>query len=78
MDRLEDIQREFPLALDVGCHTGHIYAAISAQEGLGGSGGIGGVRTLVQGDISGVCASVAAEVSERQIRECAGCPGRAT
>ena len=25
VDRIEDISREFPLALEVGCHAGHLY-----------------------------------------------------
>ncbi|RQM11497.1 hypothetical protein DD237_008074 [Peronospora effusa] len=25
VDRLEDIEREFPLALDLGCGSGHLY-----------------------------------------------------
>ena len=52
VDRIEDIQREFPTMLDVGCHGGHVYAAVVDQEGLGGSGGIGGVTSVVQGDAS--------------------------
>ncbi|CAM9300477.1 unnamed protein product [Sphacelaria rigidula] len=31
VDRLEDISREFPRALDLGAHAGHIYRAVSAQ-----------------------------------------------
>jgi NADH dehydrogenase [ubiquinone] 1 alpha subcomplex assembly factor 5 len=46
VDRLDDITRKFPLALDIGCHRGHIYNAIDQQEG------IGGVESLVQCDIS--------------------------
>lgn len=63
VDRLEDIQREFPLALDVGCHAGHVYAALSAHEGLGGRGGIGGVERLVQGDVSEACVRRAVDAS---------------
>lgn len=61
-DRLEDIQKEFPTALDVGCHAGHMYGAIADQAGLGGSGGVGGVRVLVQGDCSESCARRAKQV----------------
>ena len=25
VDRIEDIQREFPYMLDLGCHAGHVY-----------------------------------------------------
>lgn len=62
-DRVEDIQREFPLALDVGCHTGHVFRALAAQPGLGGAGGVGGVRTLVQGDFSEACARLARDAA---------------
>ena len=42
-DRLDDITREFPLSLDLGCRTG----------GLGGVlGGRGAVKTLIQADLS--------------------------
>ncbi|TMW58684.1 hypothetical protein Poli38472_010243 [Pythium oligandrum] len=44
VDRLEDIEREFPLALDLGCGSGHIYKTLSADDGLGG------VKTLLQCD----------------------------
>jgi hypothetical protein len=101
VDRIEDISREFPLALDMGCHAGHIYKVcaasqnmhciaskhsklsiqtdisttcccmpqlsnrhtsnsyrclfaqlVSEKEGLSGSGGVGGICTLVQCDLS--------------------------
>lgn len=42
-DRLSDVTRRFPLALDLGCHTGEI------ADTLAGRGGIG---TLVQCDLS--------------------------
>jgi NADH dehydrogenase [ubiquinone] 1 alpha subcomplex assembly factor 5 len=53
VDRLDDIKREdgFPLALDLGAGAGYVHRAISADEDLlGGGGGIGGVRKLVQLD----------------------------
>jgi NADH dehydrogenase [ubiquinone] 1 alpha subcomplex assembly factor 5 len=50
VDRLEDVQRNFPTMLDVGCHGGHMYAAVTAQGGLSGVGGVGGVEVVVQGD----------------------------
>ena len=61
VDRIEDISnREFPLLLDVGCHSGHVYAEVVNQEGLGdGGGGVGNVRAVVQGDISEHCAKAA-------------------
>lgn len=51
-DRLEDIKRNFPLALELGCHRGQVYDVISSREGLGGHGGIGGIETLVQCDMA--------------------------
>jgi SAM-dependent methyltransferase len=42
-DRLADVTRKFPRALDLGCHGGEIAAALSGQ---------GGVETLVQCDLS--------------------------
>ena len=52
IDRLDDIKHEggFGLALDVGSGAGHVYKAICADDALDGSGGIGGVRKLVQVD----------------------------
>ncbi|CAH0479262.1 unnamed protein product [Peronospora belbahrii] len=35
VDRLEDIEREFPLALDLGCGSGHLYKNLSVDDGLG-------------------------------------------
>ncbi|CAM9166671.1 unnamed protein product, partial [Phaeothamnion confervicola] len=52
VDRIEDVTRSFPMALDLGCHTGHVAELIAAQKGLEGVGGVGGVRTLVQCDFS--------------------------
>lgn len=46
VDRLDDITRRFPMALDLSCHRGHLYRAISANEG------IGGIEHLVQCDFS--------------------------
>ena len=43
LDRLDDIKRDFPLALDLGCRTGIL---------AGARGGRGGVRTLIQCDLS--------------------------
>lgn len=52
MDRIEDISRSFPLALELGCHRGHLCELIKANVGLNGTGGIGGIETLVQCDSS--------------------------
>lgn len=43
LDRLDDVTRRFPLALDLGCHTGQLRRKL---------GGRGGIRTLVQADLS--------------------------
>jgi NADH dehydrogenase [ubiquinone] 1 alpha subcomplex assembly factor 5 len=34
VDRIEDISREFPLALDMGCHAGHIYKVCAASQNM--------------------------------------------
>lgn len=68
VDRLDDMRRAFPLALDLGSGAGHVYRAICSQDGLipyddtneqGDAknsspvyGGMGGVRKLVQLDAS--------------------------
>lgn len=52
VDRIEDIMKDFPLALELGCHRGHLYDLINAQEGLNGTGGIGGIEKMYQCDIS--------------------------
>ena len=53
-DRLDDVSRVFPLALDLGCHCGGLAAALSGR---------GGVQTLVQCDLSPAMAGQAAEKS---------------
>lgn len=30
----QDIEREFPLALDLGCGSGHLYKNLSVDDGL--------------------------------------------
>ena len=42
-DRLDDVKRRFPLALDLGCHTGQMARQL---------GGRGGIQTLVSCDLS--------------------------
>ncbi|MBL6947037.1 MAG: methyltransferase domain-containing protein [Rhodospirillales bacterium] len=42
-DRLDDVTRTFPLALDLGCHSGQVAQAL---------GGRGGIETLVQCDLA--------------------------
>jgi hypothetical protein len=43
---VQDVDREFPLALDLGCGSGHIYKNLSIDDGLGG------VKLLLQCDAS--------------------------
>lgn len=43
LDRLDDIRRTFPLALDLGCHRGELKAMLAGR---------GGIKTLVQCDLS--------------------------
>jgi len=50
-DRLSDVTRVFPLALDLGCHTGEMADTL---------GGRGGIKTLVQCDLSPAMAAKAA------------------
>lgn len=57
VDRLDDMKRSFPLALDLGAGAGHLYRALCANDALEGyddkpTGGMGGVRKLVQLDAS--------------------------
>jgi malonyl-ACP O-methyltransferase BioC len=49
-ERLGDIKRPFPLALDLGCHGGELRRAMAGR---------GGIETLVQCDISPVMAALA-------------------
>jgi NADH dehydrogenase [ubiquinone] 1 alpha subcomplex assembly factor 5 len=48
VDRLDDIKRRFPLALDIGCHGGEVGAALALPDGTRR----GGVETLVQMDLA--------------------------
>ncbi len=54
-DRLDDVKREFPLALDLGCHTGQLARALKGRGSIG---------TLVQGDLAPAMAAMAAEAAE--------------
>mgnify|MGYP002884923632 CR=1 FL=1 len=49
-DRLDDVTRSFPLALDLGCHGGELARAL---------GGRGSIETLIQSDLSPVLAALA-------------------
>lgn len=51
VDRLDDVRRRFPLALDLGCRGGLIAGLL---------GGRGGVETLVQADLAPAMARLAA------------------
>lgn len=42
-ERLEEVKRTFPVALDLGCHRGELAEALKGK---------GGIRTLVQADLS--------------------------
>ncbi|WP_193368549.1 methyltransferase domain-containing protein [Pelagibius marinus] len=55
LDRLQDIRRRFPLALDLGCHHG-----VVAELLAGYPAGLGGIETLVQADLSPAMARLAA------------------
>jgi len=50
-DRLDDVTRKFPMALDLGCHGGEVAAALGRR---------GGVEWLVQADLSPAMARRAA------------------
>ncbi|WP_245699267.1 methyltransferase domain-containing protein [Rhodospira trueperi] len=52
VDRLDDITRSFPLALDLGCHGGEIAQALNGR---------GGIVTLIQADLSPSMACRAAD-----------------
>ena len=52
VDRIEDIYKSFPMALELGCHRGHVFDLLNEKQGLNGTGGVGGIETLIQCDIS--------------------------
>jgi len=53
-DRLEDVKRSFPRALDLGCHAGTFAGVVGAR---------GGIETLVQADLAPAMARRAAAVA---------------
>jgi SAM-dependent methyltransferase len=55
LDRLEDVRRRFPLALDLGCHHG-----VVAELLAGNPARLGGIETLVQADLSPAMTRLAA------------------
>ena len=52
VDRIEDIYKSFPMALELGCHRGQVFDLLNEKQGLNGSGGIGGIETLIECDTS--------------------------
>ena len=40
------------MALDIGCHRGHLFDLIRSRENLRGEGGAGGVQSIIQCDAS--------------------------
>jgi NADH dehydrogenase [ubiquinone] 1 alpha subcomplex assembly factor 5 len=38
--------------IELGCHRGHIYDIINSRPSLTGTGGVGGIETLIQCDMS--------------------------
>lgn len=53
-DRLQDVSRQFPNALDLGCHTGTLSDFVT---------GMNGIETLIQADLSWRMAAQAAEAT---------------
>jgi NADH dehydrogenase [ubiquinone] 1 alpha subcomplex assembly factor 5 len=55
VDKLDDIVRDFPKALDVGCHRGLLYDAMVEKNEFMAEGGrgIGGISHLTQADTAG-------------------------
>eukprot|EP00605_Chrysophyceae_sp_TOSAG23-4_P001150 GSChrysophyteH1.ASY1.ANO1.1257.1 assembled CDS len=47
-ERVEDITREFPVALDLGCHGGHLWKELNSRESLGGAATAAGAVPRVQ------------------------------
>jgi NADH dehydrogenase [ubiquinone] 1 alpha subcomplex assembly factor 5 len=52
VDRVEDITRSFPKALEIGSFRGSIYSLLASRENLRGTGGIGGVTELVHAEFA--------------------------
>jgi len=50
-DRLDDVTRQFPLALDLGCHGGEVRRSLAGR---------GGIETLIQADLAPAMAGLAA------------------
>ena len=67
VDRLDDISRTFPRALDLGCHRGHILKSI-LKESDGREQVLGGITSLVQTDISENACRIASQLGDSQTR----------
>jgi NADH dehydrogenase [ubiquinone] 1 alpha subcomplex assembly factor 5 len=51
-DRLEDIKRDFPRALELGSYRNNLLSVLDSNVGVRGHGGLGGVVNLTQGDFT--------------------------
>lgn len=54
VDRVEDITKSFPKALEIGSYRGSIHSILASRENLRGNGGIGGVTELVQAELAAI------------------------
>jgi NADH dehydrogenase [ubiquinone] 1 alpha subcomplex assembly factor 5 len=53
VDRVDDINKTFPVGLEIGCYNGHLYDMINGFPSLRSEkGGIGGIERLIQCDLS--------------------------
>lgn len=57
VDRLDDITREFPLALDMGCHRGHIRNSLRERNLEDTGRPVGGIVSLVECDLAELTSS---------------------
>lgn len=51
IDRLDDITREFPHALELGSYRGSILSSLRQKPNFNGDGAVGGITSLVQCDM---------------------------
>ena len=59
VDRLDDVRRRFPVALDLGCHRGELAPLLAGR---------GGIETLVQCDLSAAMVGAARRPARRRRR----------
>jgi NADH dehydrogenase [ubiquinone] 1 alpha subcomplex assembly factor 5 len=52
VDRIEDITRSFPKALEIRSYRGSIHSIIASRENFRGSGGVGGITELTQAELA--------------------------